>query len=407
MAMPGKSTGQRVRRAWWGRTALIATVLVCVGYAPITMTELWPFARPGAPAIGQHLLADAVSPQYVAQALATRLTPYQHSLIPLIVHSVLGGMLMLLGPLQLLTALRRRKRLHRVLGIVFAAAVYACMAAAAVYLARTPPDQAFSGSAFWVALAAILVGTVLSVTFGILAAVARMPDLHQRWMLLCFGFLMSAPLLRIEWGALPMLYPGVSMQDVNEIAIMHLGSVCAFGGLLAARTIDRRGTVHGVEGTWVPKPALLAAHAAGLAALIWISRDYLRWGTDGTRRLTWYLIPFAVTWAVMTYGQMRAGRRGRTWAREEWRVQQTFLCLAPILSLMVATALQRSLTTDAETAMTAGVSVGCGATAVFATVVVSLRLYHARESLRRQGLPSRPTTSAPARIELGKAAGTP
>ncbi|MBR7837657.1 DUF2306 domain-containing protein [Actinospica durhamensis] len=385
--MPSKpaSAWQRLRRARWGRAALIATVTVCVGYAPIAMTELWPYASPGAPAIGRRLLADAVSPQYVAQALATRLTPYQRSLIPLIVHSVLGGMLMLLGPLQLLTALRRRRRLHRALGVVFAAAVYACMAAAAVYLARTPPAQAFSGAAFWVALAAILVGTVLSVTFGILAAVARMPDVHQRWMLLCFGFLMSAPLLRLEWGALPMLYPGLPMASINEIAIMHLGSVCAFGGLLAARTIDRRPTVRGVEGTWVPTSALVAVHVAGAAALVWISRAYLGWGVDGTRRLTWYLIPFAVTWAIMTYGQVRAGRTGRTWAREEWRVQQAFLCLAPLLSLVVAAAVQRSVAVDAETAMTAGVSVGCGTTAVFATVVVSLRRYHARETVRRLG----------------------
>ena len=41
-------------------------------------------------------------------------------------------------------------------------------------------------------LATILAGTVLSVTFGIFAAVGRLPDLHQRWMLLCYGYLMTA-----------------------------------------------------------------------------------------------------------------------------------------------------------------------------------------------------------------------
>lgn len=400
MVMPGKPAWQRLRRARWGRVALIGTVVVCVAYAPIAATELWPYASPGAPALGQRILRDVVSPQYVAQALTTRLTPYQRSLIPLIVHSVLGAMLMLLGPLQLLTALRRRRRLHRAVGVVFAGAVYASMAAAAVYLARTPPAQAFSGAAFWVALAAILVGTVTSVSFGIVAAIARMPDVHLRWMLLCFGFLMSAPLLRLEWGALPVLYPGLTMMRINEIATMHLGSVCAFGGLLAARAVDRRAKVRGVEGTWLPTSALVAAHVAGLAGLVWISRQFLLWSGDGSRRLTWYLIPFAATWAIMTYGQARASRAGRTWAREEWRLQQAFLCLAPILSIATAALVQRAMRLDAETAMTAGVSVGCGTMAVFATVVVSLRLFYAREAAR----PRRPAArAAVAPAELSEA----
>lgn len=402
MVMPGKSARQRLRRTRWARIALFAVVVVCVTYAPIAATELWPYASPGAPAFGQRILADTVSPQYVAQALMTRLTPYQRSLIPLIVHSVLGGMLMLLGPLQLLTALRRRRRLHRAVGVVFAGAVYACMAAAAVYLARTPPAQAFSGAAFWVALAAVLVGTVLSVTFGIAAAVVRMPDVHQRWMLLCFGFLMSAPLLRLEWGALPMLYPGLSMERINEIATMHLGSICAFGGLIAARAVDKRAKVRGIEGTWVPTPVLVAVHVAGLASLVWISRQYLLWGGDGSRRLTWYLIPFGATWAIMAYGQVRAGRAGRTWAREEWRLQQAFLCLAPLVSLATVSVVQRSMHLDAVTAMTSGVSVGCGTMAVLATAVVSLRLFYAREAVRRRRAAA-PTVVVPVELsEVGQ-----
>ncbi|MCZ0991350.1 hypothetical protein O1M54_47985 [Streptomyces diastatochromogenes] len=94
---------------------------------------------PGRPAFGESLLAHAVSPRYVADALATRVAPYRHSLIPMIVHSVLGGLLMLLGPAQLLTATRRRSRPHRGLGILFAVTVYASMAGAGLYLARTAP----------------------------------------------------------------------------------------------------------------------------------------------------------------------------------------------------------------------------------------------------------------------------
>ena len=260
----------RLGQIAWRRWALIAVVAVSVGYAPIAMTGLWPYARPGAPAIGQSFLAHVVSPRYVADALATRIRPYRHSLAALVAHSILGGLLMILGPVQLLTAVRRRPRLHRATGVVFAVTVYLCMAGAAVYLARTAPADAFGGTVFWIALATIGIGTVLSVTAGIFAAQEGMPDVHQRWMLLCYGFLMTAPLLRLEWGALPSVYPHLSMVEINQIATMHLGSLVVFGALLASRALDKRDTIQGVEGTCVPTASLAAAHVAAAAALTWI-----------------------------------------------------------------------------------------------------------------------------------------
>ncbi|MET7941922.1 DUF2306 domain-containing protein [Streptomyces sp. NPDC005302] len=373
----------------WRRIAVIAVSAVCVGYAPVAMTELWPYARPGAPAFGEWILGRVVSPRYVADALATRIEPYRHSLVPLIVHSVLGGLLMLLGPAQVLTAVRRRTRLHRALGVVFAVTVYASMAGAALYLARTAPADAFSGAAFWIVLATILVGTVLSVTLGVLAAVAGHPDLHQRWMLLCYGFLLTAPLLRFEWGGLPMIMPGLSMAEINRAATMHLGSVVAFGALIASRSLDRRRKIAGMSRSWAPLPVLAVAHLAGAAALAWIVRSSLDFGAPGRRLLLAYLLPYAVTYAVMASCALRTGREGRLWAREEWRLHWTALCLAPVLSAAAAPLFERTLGLDRLTAVSAGAAIGCGALATTATLVVSLRVMYAREVLKR---------AAPARV---------
>ncbi|MFI1363492.1 DUF2306 domain-containing protein [Streptomyces griseochromogenes] len=380
----------------WRRVAAVTVTAVCVGYAPIAMSELWPYARPGAPAFGESLLAHAVSPRYVADALATRVAPYRHSLIPMIVHSVLGGLLMLLGPSQLLTATRRRARPHRALGVLFAVTVYASMAGAGLYLVRTAPRDAFSGAAFWIVLATILVGTVLSVTFGILAAVGGFPDLHQRWMLLCYGFLLTAPLLRLEWGALPALLPGLPMTEINRVAIMHLGSLVVFGALLASRARDRRDTVEGLGRSWAPLPVTAVAHLAGAAALGWIVQALSAYGAGGRRLLAGYLVPYALAYAVMALGARRAAREDRPWAREEWRIQLTGLCLAPVVSAGAVAVFRHTLGLDRLTALTAGVAIGCGLTAFGATQVVSLRLMYAREVRRRSAsapLPAaRPTT---------------
>ncbi|MFJ5033473.1 DUF2306 domain-containing protein [Streptomyces sp. NPDC088560] len=384
-------------RSWtssstWRRAAAVAVTAVCLWYAPLAMTELWSYARPGAPAPGAWLLAHTVSPRYVADAFATRVAPYRHSLVPMIVHSVLGGLLMLLGPAQLLTAARRRVRLHRALGVLFAVTVCASMAGAGLYLARTPPRDAFSGTAFWIVLATILVGTVLSVAFGILAAVGRLPDLHQRWMLLAYGYLLTAPLLRLEWGALPALLPGLPMTEVNRVAIMHLGSLVVFGALLAARARDHRDTVEGLGRSWAPLPVTAAAHLAGAAALLWLAHALTSYGTPGNRLLTAYLLPYAMAYTVMAAGARRAARAGRDWAREEWRIQLTGLCLAPALSAGAVALFQHSLGLGRFTALTAGVAIGCGLTAFGATAVVSLRLLYARE-VRRRALPAAPPVS--------------
>ncbi|MEU5087804.1 DUF2306 domain-containing protein [Streptomyces sp. NPDC021356] len=373
----------------WRRGAAITVAVVCVAYAPVAMTGLWPYARPGAPAFGEWLLSRAVSPRYATEALAGRIAPYRHTLLPMILHSVLGGLLMLLGPAQLLTAARRRPRLHRALGVAFAVTVYASMAGAGLYLARTAPADAFSGAAFWIVLATLLVGTVASVTCGILAAVRGFPDLHQRWMMLCYAFLLTAPLLRLEWAGLPRLLPGLSMAEINQVALTHLGSVAVFGALVASRGRDRRRTITGMSGSWAPPPVLAAAHVAGAAALTWIVHLYLGSGAAGRRLLTAYLLPYAVSYAVMAAGARRAGRQGRAWAREEWRLHLTALCLAPVLSAGAAPAFEHTLRLDRATALTAGVSIGCGVLATAATSVVALRLLRARAVRRR-------TTTVPA-----------
>ncbi|MFC5911044.1 DUF2306 domain-containing protein [Streptacidiphilus monticola] len=371
------------RRTTWAKAAGVAFALVCLSYAPIAATELWPYAHPGAPAWGEWALARAVNPHYVAQAFATRVAPYRHSLVPLLVHTVLGAVLMLLGPLQLLSAVRRRIRLHRTLGVVFAATVYASMGGAAVYLVRTRPEDAFSGAAFWIVLATILLGTVLSATYGILAAVTGRPDLHQRWMLLCYGFLMTAPLLRVEWAVLPLLLPGQPMAEVNRVAIMHLGTLVAFGALCASRAFDRRSRVAGVGGSWVPRPVLALLQAAGAGALVWIGYSFAQHGSSGHRMLVGYLLPYAAVYAVLVLRMRSAARAGRPWAAEEWRLHLAALCAAPAFSVGAVLVFRQALGLDELTALSAGVAIGGGMLAFAATTVVSLRVLRGRVVLER------------------------
>ncbi|MEU8541319.1 DUF2306 domain-containing protein [Streptomyces sp. NPDC048717] len=384
----GKREGVR-----WGRAAALVVTVVCLLYAPVAMTGLWPFARPGAPSLGQWLLGRSVSPGYAATLIQDRAVPYARSLGPLIVHSVLGGLLMLLGPAQLLTAVRRRIRLHRTLGILYAAAVYVSMAGVALYLIRTRPEETFSGAAFWVVLATLLTGTVLSVTFGILTAVAGLPELHQRWMLLCYAYLMTAPLLRIEWGALPALYPGLTLQEINLVALMPLGTFVVLGALLASRAMDRRHNHPFVSGRWWPAPVLAAAYAVAVAGLAWLGHGFAGHGTPGRRLLLAYAVPYVLLLAVPQVRALRAARRGAVWAREEWHTHLVVMCLAPAFSAGTAVMLQRAMDVDELTALTAGAGLSAGFLAFGAHVLVGARVLYGRRAHGRRTGPSASRTA--------------
>lgn len=103
----------------------------------------------------------------------------------------------------------------------------------------------------------------------------------------------------------------------------------------------------------------------------------------GRRLLLAYLLPYAATYAVMALRARRAGREGRLWAREEWRLHWVALCLAPVLSAGAAPLFERSLGLDGLTALAAGAAIGCGVMAFTATVLVSVRVMYAREVLKR------------------------
>ncbi|MDJ0345703.1 hypothetical protein QMK19_34275 [Streptomyces sp. H10-C2] len=92
-----------------------------------------------------------------------------------------------------------------------------------------------------------------------------------------------------------------------------------------------------------PMPVLVVAHLAGAAALAWIVRSYLMWGTEGHRLLAAYPAPYVAAYTVMFVRQRNAGRVGNNWAREEWRMHLVGLCLAPALSVTAALPLERYL----------------------------------------------------------------
>ncbi|KNX39346.1 hypothetical protein VV01_09540 [Luteipulveratus halotolerans] len=352
-----------------------ALVIGSVVYAPIAMTAIWPYASPGAPSLGPDVLERATDYSYVHDALIDRQPVYDKNIPALLVHTIGGGLLMLLGPAQLLSVVRRRRRLHRTVGVVYAVTVYVSMIGALIYLMTTPMAEVFSGPVFSIALTTILIGTVMSVTFGLVALAQGQIQMHFRWMALNYAFLMTAPVLRLEWGVLKQFHPEATLAEVNMMSVMNQGGLVVFAAAVASRMLDSRRPAPGIKGTWLPWPAFIGSAFFCLVALIPIGVVFHSWGASGDRLFAYFAVPYLAAAAVMIWCIVRSTRAGRTLASEEWRWQLFLLCGVPGLALALAFAFQNWLGQDSATALTAAVAVSWGVSAFGAFMMIGLRLY--------------------------------
>lgn len=375
------STRRRPKLFW---VAVWALVIVSVGYAPIAMTAIWPFADPGAPALGVDALANATSYDYVNDAIVERTPVYDKNIAALLVHTIGGGLLMVLGPIQLLSAVRRRRRLHRSVGVLYAVTVFASMIGALIYLATTPMDDVFSGPVFALTLTTILIGTVMSVTFALLSLAQGLVHMHFRWMALNYAFLMTAPGLRGEWYLMKKIHPEVSLDQANVIAVMHHGGLVVVAALVASRMLDTRRTAPGVTGTWLPWPAFLGGAFFSLVALVPMAIAFHSWGGDGDRLFLWFLVPYLVAAAIMTACIVRARAVGKELAQEEWRIHLFLLCGVPGLALSLGFAFDNWLGVESATALTGALAVSWGVCAFGAFWLMGLRLWFGKRAAQQE-----------------------
>lgn len=364
---PPTDRGRRLRYVLW------ALAVVSLLYAPIAMTDLWRYRFGSVPSIGEWLLGHAVTPSYVSHALAGRLGPYRHSFVAMVVHSVLGGALMIIGPAQLLSAWRRRRRTHRRGGLAYASLVYVSMAGAGIYLARTPSAEVFSGPVFAIALGAIGLGTVTSVTAGIIEVRQGHVQSHQRFMTLSYGYLMTAPLLRLQWATLPLLLPGLSLAAINRIAIMNMGGIVAFAAFALSRSFDPRGSLPGARHDWVRPWQLGAASVVAAVILLWSGAVIVAGRDHGRAELLGFAVPYLACAAAATCFWRRAEAAGRRWPAEEWRLQLLVLAAVPAFAVFTSAFFGAAFGLSRADALESGYVVAWGALSLLGVAVVAAR----------------------------------
>lgn len=323
---------------------------------------------------------------FLESALAGRTGPYQTHLAGMVFHTLTGAMLMALGPYLLWSRPRRRTTAHVVAGRLYMATVLASMTGALIFLVNEPLAAAFTGPVFALGLWAMFVGTVASALLGWVAALRHQIRLHVLWVCLNYGFVMGAPLLRIEWGLFGIAGVGDRLEEVSPQSAIHIVALSTTAAVVGALHIADRirpkgvGVTPGVATTGrgatpfaVPRAVVLGCTGAGLAALTLFVVRYLEHGSAATTNLAWFVVPMALGMGTTGWLRRRAVAAGRDELADEHLVLLCWLALSPVIAIGVAGVIRVWLGLDAPVADAAGVTLCGGLAAFFAVQTLHLR----------------------------------
>jgi uncharacterized membrane protein len=166
-----RSTAQRTSRWWW------PAALLAVGVAGYSLRYI--------------IVGEAAFVPELADSFRARI-------VPLLIHTTFGPIALVLGIVNLLPAMRRRRwALHRLLGRIYMISGLT-LGLAGGYLAFFAVGGTFARLGFLF----LAVGTVLTIVFGYRSIRRRNIIEHREWMLRSYSLIFGAVMLRI-W--LPLL----------------------------------------------------------------------------------------------------------------------------------------------------------------------------------------------------------
>ena len=191
-------------------------------------------------------------------------------------HMMLGMVLMTAGIFQFWPAFRRRfRKTHRVLGVVYVLAAFASMTLSGIHLVNSGIANTFNTYVFHVGLWVMLAGVVVSVSMAGIALLRKDIARHLGWQALGFGFLMTAPLQRIDWLALSMVAGDASFNEMNILVNTILFVQASLAGYWLFR-VNRSSSPLRASANLALAPLSLATQRIGYVllaglALVWLT----------------------------------------------------------------------------------------------------------------------------------------
>ena len=265
----------------WGRRLLwLAMTVLCLVFAPMAAEFYW-VNESGGLATYARVLSVAVSESYALGAGSgiEVMTPHWRAMpdalqVVLGVHAFLASVALCIGPFLFVERLRvARPGLHRRLGQVYVGLVVVAMVLSMVYLAFTPFEKIYGGAPFAVGLWGIAVLTLYTAVVGTWHILRGEREAHRSVMILNFSAMLIAPMLRLWWGILGVVFEGATQAETHVVALMILGVQTFIGAIVVVHVTRRQVSVPSsiqVVGAWFSSridAMVVGAWALGLAAV--------------------------------------------------------------------------------------------------------------------------------------------
>jgi len=156
--------------------------------------------------------AAAAAPYLLSQSYNA--TQYAGRRGPLLVHIIFGTIALFSGPVQLWFGFAdRRVELHRRLGVVYMGAV--AVSATAAYLIALSPS---AGWIFGSGLMGLATAWLTTTGLAYLAIRRHLIEQHKEWMIRSYVVTFGFVFFRIGSVALPAIYPGARLAQVQAMA---------------------------------------------------------------------------------------------------------------------------------------------------------------------------------------------
>lgn len=208
-------------RAVYGLVVIPSFVVAAI------MGTLYLIVMPLMPVVGHY---------YFSQQEQTYAT-YQ---VPLLIHIAAGTVALILGPINLIGALRRTpRRHHQMIGKIYVVAV-SVAATGAIFMSFYAYPGTIPGGRLIVTSGFFALGVVWLGTLGLaVRAIAVKHDIgaHRFWIIANFSLTFVAVVLRVENTAL--LLTG-TFETLYPLLPWTSGLPCLIGGLLLARKLNQR-----------------------------------------------------------------------------------------------------------------------------------------------------------------------
>lgn len=131
-------------------------------------------------------------------------------------HMMLGVVLMTTGFFQFWPAFRRRyRKVHRITGVIYVVAAFTSMTLSCIHLMNTGIANTYDTYAFHMGLWMMLVGVVFSISMASIAIFRKKIASHMGWQAIGFGFLLTAPVQRVDWIIMAPFSGDLSFNEMN------------------------------------------------------------------------------------------------------------------------------------------------------------------------------------------------